>query len=323
MRLGIIGAGGIARKMAYALASKPKGCECYAVASRSLGRAVAFAKENGIAKAYGSYEELVSDPAVDLVYVATPHSHHFAHARLAISHGKPCLVEKAFAANAREAEQLLALAKESGVFVTEAIWTRYMPMSHKIKEVMESGVIGEPRVLTATLCYSIEHKERIIRPELCGGALLDLGVYALNFARMYFGNDVLRTVSNVHLSDTGVDLHECISLSYRDGKMANLQAGALCQNDRQGIISGTKGYIRIYNINSPELIEVYQDNCKIATYEKPAEMINGYEYEVFECERCLAAGLMESPLMPHAETLSVMRQMDKLRKEWGVTFPMD
>lgn len=323
MRLGIIGAGGIARKMAFALASKPQGCECYAVASRSLSKAVAFAKENGIAKAYGSYEELVSDPAVDLVYVATPHSHHFAHARLAITHGKPCLVEKAFTANARETELLLSLAKERGVFVTEAIWTRYMPMSHKIKEVMESGVIGDPRILTATLCYSIESKERIIRPELCGGALLDLGVYALNFARMYFGNDVVRTVSNVHLSDTGVDLHECISLSYHDGKMANLQAGALCQNDRQGIISGTKGYIRIDNINCPELIEVYQDNCKVATYEKPADMINGYEYEVFECQRCLAAGLKESPLMPHAETLSVMRQMDQLRRAWGVTFPMD
>ncbi|MDO4497304.1 MAG: Gfo/Idh/MocA family oxidoreductase, partial [Bacteroidales bacterium] len=228
-----------------------------------------------------------------------------------------------FTANAREAEELLAFAKEKGVFITEAIWTRYMPMSLKIKEIMESGIIGEPRVLTATLCYKIDDKERIIRPELCGGALLDVGVYTLNFARMYFGYDVVRTVTNVLKSDTGVDLHECISLSYADGKMANLQAGALCQNDRQGIISGSKGYIRIDNINCPELIEVYQNQKKVATYEKPADQVNGYEYEVFECNRCIEAGLLESPFMPHAETIDVMRQMDELRKEWGVKYPMD
>ena len=124
MRLGIIGAGWIAQKMAEALANKPHGCECYAVASRSLEKAEAFAKQFYINKVYGSYEELVSDPAVDIVYIATPHSHHYPHARLALEHGKPCLVEKAFTANAREAEQLLALAHEKGLFITEAIWTR-------------------------------------------------------------------------------------------------------------------------------------------------------------------------------------------------------
>ena len=323
MRLGILGAGKIARKMAEALASKPKGCECYAVASRSLDKAIAFAKEHNIEKAYGSYEELVNDPQVDIIYVATPHSHHYAHTRLAVEHGKPCLVEKAFTANAREAKELLAFAEQRGVFVTEAIWTRYMPMSRKIKEIMDSGAIGEPKVLTATLCYKIDQVERLFKPELCGGALLDVGIYPITFARMYFGNDVIRTVSNVHYSDTGMDFHECISLSYRDGKMANLQAGALCQNDRQGIISGTKGYIRVDNINCPELIEVYQDFRKVAAYEKPADMINGYEYEVFECKRCIEEGLLESPLMPHAETIDVMCQMDKLREEWGVKYPMD
>lgn len=323
MRLGIIGAGWIAQKMAEALANKPHGCECYAVASRSLEKAEAFAKQFYINKVYGSYEELVSDPAVDIVYIATPHSHHYPHARLALEHGKPCLVEKAFTANAREAEQLLALAHEKGLFITEAIWTRYMPLSHRVKEIMDSGVIGEPRVLTATLCYMMEQKERIVRPELCGGALLDLGVYCLNFARMYFGTDICRMVSNVHKSDTGVDMHESISLSYRDGRMANLQSGALCLNDRQGIISGTEGYIRVDNINCPELIEVYRNYQLVASYHKPVDMVNGYEYQVIECQRCLEAGLLESPMMPHAETLAIMRQMDALRKEWGVHYPMD
>ena len=323
-KVGIIGAGWIAAKMAETLRDNPRGCQCYAVASRSLDKAKDFALKWEMPKAYGSYEELVADPDIDLVYVATPHSHHYDHARLCIDHGKPCLVEKAFTANARQAEEVLALAKENGVFITEAIWTRYMPLSMKVREIMESGVIGQPRALTATLCYMMEHKQRILLPELCGGALLDLGVYCLNFARMYFGTDIVNTVSNCHKDPAmGMDMHECISLSYADGRMANLQSGALCLNDRQGIISGTEGYIRVDNINCPELVEVYRNYELVASYSKPADMVTGYEYQVFESKRCLEEGLLESPMMPHEETIAIMKQMDTLRKEWGVVYPMD
>ena len=321
-KVGIIGAGWIADKMAEALAPLNDYC-VHAIASRSLEKAEAFAKTWNIPKAYGSYEELVADKDVDLVYIATPHSHHFPHTMLALEHGKPVLVEKAFTANAPEAEILLKTAKEKGVFITEAIWTRYMPLSHKVKEIMESGVIGEPRLLTATLCYMMEFKERIVRPDLCGGALLDLGVYALNFARMYFGTDITKTVSNVQLGPTGMDMQECISLSFKDGKMANLQAGCLTLNDRQGIINGTEGYIRVDNINCPEVIEVYRNYELVERYTKPEGMVNGYEYQVYECRRCIEEGLLESPMMPHEETLSIMKQMDDLRKEWGVRYPMD
>lgn len=322
IRVGIIGAGWIAHKMAQALAPL-NDAEVIAIASRSKEKAEQFAAEYGIEKAYGSYEELVNDSSVDLVYVATPHSHHYPHARLALEHDKPVLVEKAFTANTREAEELIALAHERNVFIAEAIWTRYMPLSHKVKELMESGIIGEARILTATLCYMMEQKERIIRPDLCGGALLDLGVYVLNFARMYFGTDIARTVSNVHLGVSGVDMMESISLSYADGRMANLQSGALTLNDRQGIISGTDGYIRVDNVNCPELIEVYRNYELVERIERPAEMVNGYEYQVLECKRCLEQGLIESPMMPHAEIISIMKQMDTLRKEWGVKYPMD
>lgn len=322
LRVGIIGAGWIANKMAEALAPLMQ-AEVYAIASRTYQKALDFAEKWGVPLAYGSYEELVNDPDVDLVYIATPHSHHYPHTKLALEHGKPCLVEKAFTANAAEAEELLELAKEKNLFLTEAIWTRYMPLSHKVKELMESGIIGEPRLLSATLCYMMEHKERIVRPDLCGGALLDLGVYCLNFARMYFGTDITHTVSNVQIGPSGVDLQECISLCFADGKMANLQAGALTLNDRQGIINGTEGYIRVDNINCPEQIDVYRNYQLVATYRRPAEMVNGYEYQVLECKRCLEEGLLESPMMPHAETLSIMRQMDVLREEWGVRYPMD
>lgn len=322
MRIGIIGAGWIAHKMAQAVAPL-NDVEILAVASRTEEKARNFTAMYGIQKSYGSYEALVEDNDVDLVYVATPHSHHYQHARLAIEHGKAVLVEKAFTANAREAQALIDLAHERRVLLVEAIWTRFMPMSHKISEILQSGVIGEPRVLTATLCYYMEDKERIIRPELCGGALLDLGVYVLNFARMYFGADITRTVTNCHLSETGVDMMESISLSYSNGRMANLQAGALTLNDRQGIISGTEGYIRVDNVNCPETIDVWRNYAMVEQINRPKDMINGYEYEVLECKRCLELGLLESPMMPHSETLAIMRQMDELRKEWGVRFPMD
>ena len=321
-RTGIIGAGWIAGKMAQALAPL-QDIEVHAIASRSIEKAKEFALMHNIPKAYGSYEEMVVDPDIDLVYIATPHSHHFEHAMMALEHGKPVLVEKAFTANASQAEELINTARSKGLFITEAIWTRYMPLSHKVKEIMESGIIGEPRILTATLCYMMEHKERIVRADLCGGALLDLGVYALNFARMYFGTDITRTVSNCHLGPTGMDMHECISLSYADGKMANLQSGALCLNDRQGIISGTEGYVRIDNINCPECIEVWRKYELVERITRPEEMINGYEYQVIECKRCIEAGLMESPMMPHRETIDIMKQMDSLRKEWGIVYPMD
>lgn len=322
IKVGIIGAGWIAHKMAMAL-QPLQDAEVYAIASRSQDKAEAFALEYGIEKAYGDYESLVSDANVDLVYIATPHSHHYPHARLALEHNKPVLVEKAFTANAREAEELINLAHKNNVFITEAIWTRYMPLSHKVKELMNSGIIGEPRILTATLCYMMENKERIVRPELCGGALLDLGVYVLNFARMYFGTDITRTVTNCHLGPSGMDMMESISLSFADGKMANLQSGALTLNDRQGIISGAEGYIRVDNVNCPELIEVWRNYELIERIPRPSDMVNGYEYQVLECKRCIENGLIESPMMPHAETLSIMRQMDELRKEWGVHYPMD
>lgn len=321
-KVGIIGAGWIADKMAISLAPLADYC-VYAVGSRSLEKAQTFAQEHQIPVAYGSYEEVCADPEVDLVYIATPHSHHYAHTMMALQHNKPVLVEKAFTANAREAEELLRVARERGVFITEAIWTRYMPLSFKVRELMESGIIGEPRVITATLTYMMEQKPRIVRADLCGGALLDLGVYVINFARMYFGTDIQKTVSNVILGPEGMDMQECISLTYSGNRMANLQAGCLTLNDRQGIINGTEGYIRVDNVNCPEQIDVYRNYELVATYRRPDDMVTGYEYQVMECRRCIEAGLLESPLMPHAETLSIMQQMDALRKEWGVVYPMD
>ncbi|MCR5715030.1 MAG: Gfo/Idh/MocA family oxidoreductase [Bacteroidales bacterium] len=322
MKVGIIGAGLIAQKMAATLRAMHPSMN-YAIASRDAGRARAFADQWHCAKSYGSYQELVEDPEVDLVYVATPHSHHLPHASLAIEAGKPVLCEKAFTANAREAEQLLNLAHKRGVFITEAIWTRYMPMSKKIKEVIESGIIGTPHILNASLCYELHDKPRLHDIALCGGALMDVGVYPLNFARMYFGADIERTVSTCIKGPSGVDEYNSISLVYKDGRMANLQSSALCLCDRKGLICGDKGYITVENINNPEKITVWQDYRPVAEYDAPASQLTGYEYEVQACEEAIANGWLEAPDMPHQETLDVMRQMDSLRAAWGLRYPMD
>lgn len=322
MKLGIIGAGWIACKMGETLQPHPE--MRYAIAARDLDRAEAFKREYGFEKAYGSYLELVSDPEVALVYVATPHSHHYEHAKLAIEHGKPVLCEKAFTANAREAEALLNLAHERKVFITEAIWTRYMPLSLKVREIIDSGVVGRPRVLNASLCYQMENKERIVRADLCGGALLDLGVYSINFARMYLGGDIEQMHSSVWKGPSGMDIINGMSLHYKDGVMANIQSAACCYNDRKGVISCEQGWIEVKNINCPERVRVYNNEYQlIQEHFPPQGQITGYEYQVYACEEALKNGWLESPYMPHEETLDIMRQMDTLRKEWGVVYPMD
>lgn len=300
-----------------------KGVERYAVASRSKEKAELFAREWQFIKAYGSYEELASDPEVDLIYIATPHSHHYEHARMCIGKGKPVLCEKAFTANARQAEDLLAYAKEKGVFITEAIWTRYMPLSLKIQELVKSGVIGTPYTLSANLSYPMSHKERIQRPELAGGALLDIGVYALNFAAMAFGTEIERMESSCQLTATGMDAQENITLFYKDGKMASLQSSIYAKSDRMGVISGDKGQLIVENINCPQSVRVIDDNYNISAVYYAPQCITGYEYQVYASIEAIEKGWLESPYMPHAETLRIMRQMDDLRKAWGVFYPCD
>lgn len=323
MKIGIIGAGWIARKVAATLRPiRPD--MLYAIAARDLDRAQAFADEYGMSVAYGSYLELVSDPEVDIIYVATPHSHHFEHTRLALSHGKPVICEKAFMANYREATQLIQMARDKHLFLMEAVWTRFMPLSHTIGHILESGIIGQPRLMNASLCYYMEGKERMVRPDLCGGALLDLGVYCLNFARMYFGGDIETIHSHAVLAPTSVDWVNAISLVYKDGRVANLQSAAACYNAREAVISCTNGYLVVQNINCPEIVRVFDNNYQlIEEYHVPNSQVSGYEYEFLAAEEALRNGWLEHPLMPHQETLDIMKMMDDLRAEWGVRYPND
>lgn len=322
MKVGFIGAGNISSQVAPTLAAMPQ-IQCYAVASRDLEKAQRFARQFGFEKAYGSYEELVADPEVELVYVATPHSHHFEHMMLCIQHGKPVLCEKAFTLNAHQAQKVREAAAQKGIFVAEAIWPRYMPSRRIIQDVLNSGIIGKPNTLTGNLSYVIGDVPRIREPELAGGALLDIGVYGINFALMHFGTDIAQVDSSVQLTDKGVDAMETITIFYRDGRMAVLTHSIYCRSDRKGIIHGDKGYLVVENINNPQSLSVYDLNDKLLAFYDFSNQISGYEYQFAECAEAIAAGKTEAPSMPMEDTVYVMEFMDMLRKAWGVVYPQE
>ena len=322
LRVGIVGTGWIAEKAAITLNGLQE-CEAYAVGSRQLEKAEAFAKQWNIGKAYGSYAELIGDPDVDLIYVGTPHSHHYDVTREALMAGKPCLVEKAFMANARQTKEIIDLAHERGVFLAEAIWTRYQPAVNIVRNLIADGRIGTPKLITATLGYSMGQKERIFRPDLCGGALLDLGVYVINFVRM-FNDSAIKTIDGYCVkSDTGMDLTNTITIILEDGVVANVQSSASCVGDNIGVIAGTEGNLIIDNVNNPQTITVNgPDRTYVETIRVP-QQITGYEYQFMACRQALKEGLLEPREMPHQEMLYIMQLMDDLRKKWDVRYPMD
>ncbi|MCD8015884.1 MAG: Gfo/Idh/MocA family oxidoreductase [Lachnospiraceae bacterium] len=402
MNLAILGAGRIATTMAGTVSAMDE-VNLYAIAARDGERAKAFAEKYGAQKFYGSYEEMLQDPQVDLVYIATPHSLHCEHAKLCINHGKPVLCEKAFTWNAKEAREVLELAHEKGVFITEAMWTRYTPQSEKLRELLyggsvsrwgtsvseaagietkESGaqmgangqmeptagecrsaagiavcpdadsaggsntgiphkaavgglpagmpqrvVAGESRPgggrigqivgLTANLGYSLLDKERMVRPELAGGALLDLGVYTLNFATWVLGDDIQSISSSMVLHETGVDKSEFINLVYPNGTIAGLFNTMDAVSDRRGIIFGTEGRIEVENTNNYEEIRIYNNDYELVETIPQPPQITGYEYEVLACKRALEQGKLECEEMPHAHTLRVMELLDEIQTQWG------
>ena len=325
MRVGILGAGGIAEVMAKTI-SRMKDVECYAVASRNMDKASAFAKEWGCEKAYGSYEEMLGDEKVDLVYIAVPHSHHHKWTIEALNAGRNVLCEKSFAANTAQAEEMIALAEKKKLLLTEAIWTRYMPSRKIISDLVNGGEIGKVVTVSSNLGYRIDMNERMVKPELAGGCLLDLTVYTLNFSSMILGNDIKRIEASMVPTDTGVDGQDTVMLEYSDGTMASMFTTMYALTDRSGLIAGTDGFITVQNINNPQRITVYEPDRNSYTVRKDIavpEQITGYEYEVEACKKALEEGRIECEEMPHSETITIMKQMDEIRKQFGIVFPFE
>ena len=323
IRWGILAPGRIARKFALALNSLPD-AELAAVGSRDPSRAQAFAQEFGAPRAYGSYWELARDAGIDAIYVASPHTGHCAHALLCIEHGKAVLCEKPFTVNAREAQQVIDAARNKGILVIEAMWTRFMPVFQKAREWIEAGRIGQVRMVMADFGFDVPFHPgtRIFEPSLAGGGLLDVGVYPISLASMaYGGAEPDRVTGLADVGRSGVDEQAAMVLGYGPERLAVLATGVRTQTPQVAHIIGSQGEIEFPNPcwkgGSVRLLRKGEEPEVFG----PPHPCNGFEYEAMETMRCLRAGLTESPAMPLDETLAIMRTMDRLREQWGVKYP--
>lgn len=322
LRWGIIGAGGIAGTFVRDVPAYSSG-RVVAVAARERQRAQAFAMEHGIERVHDSYEQLVTDPQVDAVYVATIHPMHAEHALLAIEAGKPVLVEKAFTLNAAQARRVFEAAQERGVFVMEAMWTRHLPHQRVLRQILKNGDLGDVVSAQADHGQSLRHVSRLNDPALGGGALLDLGVYSLSFIQSVLPG--LRLVSaEGALTQTGVDVSNvaicqsgealAVARSNFNGRSATA-AEVVCERGALELP------LQFYRPGELRVRTFEGENPDGDTVSWDATVPGGFQYEAAELARCVAAGLTQSQVMPWSDTLAVMELMDEVRRRLGIQYP--
>lgn len=318
---GILGTGGIAKLFTKDILGG--GLSVVAVGSRSQESADAFGREFGIARRHASYEALCADPAVDIVYVATPHPYHHENARAALEAGKHVLLEKPFTINAEEAKDLVAFAASRGLFLMEAMWTRFLPTMVALRGVLADGTIGDLVSLQADHCQYIprDRAPRLHLPELGGGALLDLGVYPVSFAHALFGSPS-RVQAAGKLTDLGVDQRVSLILDWKGGQQASILTDMLALGPNRAAVIGSKGRIELDSVwyNQTTFTVTGQDGKALRRYEEKIEG-RGMQYQAFEAERCIAASHTESPVMTHALSIEVMATLDAARAIVGVRYP--
>jgi len=330
LRWGIIGTGGIAGRFAADIALLP-GAEVVAIGSRTAQAAADFGDRFSIGNRHASYAELVADPEVDVVYVATPHPFHAEHALLVIDAGKPVLVEKPFAMDAIEARMIADAARDAGVFCMEAMWTRFLPHMVRLRELLAEGVLGEILAVSADqgMRFEPNPEHRLFAPELGGGALLDLGIYPFSFASMVLGPP--ETV-RAHATEafTGVDQTTSAVLGYSGGAHAVLLCTSAAATPMRAWVAGSLGRIEIdrpwYQATSFTLTRA---DGGTERYESPADVVvdtplgqaKGMRFEAAEVARCLRLGLLESPLLPLDETVSILGALDEVRDQIGLAYP--
>ena len=320
IRWGILSTGTIAKNFAET-AKKMADVKITAVASRSQKKADDFGWKYGIAHCYDSYEALAKDPDVDIVYVATPHSRHFDDVKLMIEHGKHVLCEKSFTVDAKEAEMLFALAKEKGVFLMEAFWTKICPIYRDVERIIASGALGEIRTVTAQYGYTTAREARKFDPALAGGTLLDIGVYAIGFACMMLGYKMDEIRSKLVMNSVGTDAYDAIYMRKGDA-FAQLTCAIGAYMPLHGAVYGTKGYIDIPDFKNPQKITVFYEGRSPQVFTRVFE-VNGFEYEIREAMDCVRAGRTESSLMTPEQSIAVMRIMDEIRAQNGMRFPFE
>jgi predicted dehydrogenase len=323
LRWGILGPGLIAGAFAESLRKHTRQ-RITAVGSRSLNRAQSFATRYGGGTAHASYSELVADPEVDVVYVASPHSEHHEHALLAIAAGKHVLVEKAFTRNAAEAGEVIAAAKAAGVLVMEAMWTRFLPHIDVVRQVLETGGLGDVTTVIADhgQWFADDASSRLFDPALAGGALLDLGIYPVSFASFALGTPA-SIVATGKLAFTGVDGQVSTILSAANGAQALVNTTLFAKTPTTATIVGTEARIEIDgDFYAPSRVSlIARDGQRV---EWDANVITGAEglcFQAAELARLVAEGASESPLIPNAETISILQTTDEIRRQLGVRYP--
>lgn len=318
---GIIGPGRIANKFATAL-TLAEGASLGAVASRNADRAREFAGKFGASVYYNNYEALANDPSIDAVYIATPHGFHCEHALLCLQKGKAVLCEKPMALSNLQVQLMIAAAKENKAFLMEAMWTRFLPVMEKTLELIRDGQIGTVRQVRADFGFNapFDPDGRLYNLRLGGGALLDVGVYTIFLCLLLLGEPD-KILSAAHFAPTGAD-ETCQALfQYADGRNAIISSGIACQTSLTAEIAGTRGMIRIPAPWYKNDLLVLQREGEEPRSISLDPMINGFEYEIRETMECLEKGLIESPRMPHAFSLSMSRVMDRIREQCGIRYP--
>jgi dihydrodiol dehydrogenase / D-xylose 1-dehydrogenase (NADP) len=322
IKWGIMGPGRIAHKFAQSLRCS-EAAEITAVGSRSVERALEFAKQYGISRSYGSYADLAAASDIDIIYVATPHPAHFECAMLCLKAGKAVLCEKPFTLNASETKTLIKTARTAKLFLMEAMWTRYLPAIVKVRELLAQSAIGETRMVKADFGNRIpwDPTGRLLNPKLGGGALLDVGIYPVSFASMVLGASPVKTTGVAYLGETGVDEQFAAVLGYEAGRIAALSGAVRTSLPNEARIIGTEGYIRVPDFWRASSLELYK-NGQMEKFELPFRS-TGYIHEAEEAMYCLREGLTESSIMPLDESLKIMKILDTLRKQWGLKYPSE
>lgn len=324
VRWGIIGAGHISSKFAKALNSL-ENTELTAIASRDLIKAKEFANRFHIKKAYGSYDDIINDPEIDVIYIGTPHTEHRSNAELCITNGKAVLCEKPFAVNFKEAEFLISLAKYKDVFLMEAMWTKFLPATKVVKQWIDNKVIGDVKYINISFGFRVEFDpfNRLFNPSLGGGALLDVGVYPISYVIHLMGKLPDKVVSSAYIGKSNVDEMNIIALHYSEGMLANISSAITANTGNDAVIIGEKGKIVVPNFWTAESAELYDESGKlIDTFLQPFTS-NGYVYEVEEVNRCIQEGKKQSDIIPHAATLDIMKILDGIRADWGLVYPTE
>ncbi len=327
LKWGIMGPGIIARKLADALTIHPD-CQLWAVASKTASKAKSFAVENGVLHAL-SYQELVENEELDVIYVATTHNFHFENAKLALEHGKHVLIEKPFTVNAKQAKELVRIANKENLFLMEAIWVRFLPSLKLLKTRLQEGVIGEPKLFDISVGVFVgpEYVERLTNPELAGGATLDIGIYPISFVSYMLGEIPVEIKSIAHFSESGVDETSCYQFRFPSGCFASIKVSYNLKMKNDSNIYGSKGFIEFpeslsgenFTISRHDGTNEISDTVEIV--EKNHD--NGFIYQVEEVVRCIHEGKLESDIIPLSESIAIMKVMDKMRAEWGFKYPFE